>query len=376
MRILIDIGHPAHVHLFKNFIWEMEKHGHQIQVTARDKDVVTHLLKAYGIPFIPVGKKGKGSLNLFREWILRDFQILNIARKFNPDILLGAMNPVPAHVAWLLGKTSINFTDSEPEIARYPIADLLILPFTDVILTLSSVKHDYGEKEVRVNSYKELAYLHPDRFTPDPRVIEQAGLEPGTEYALIRFVAWGAYHDAGQGGLSIEDKRSIIARLEKSCRVFISSESPLPAEFEQYRLPIPPEKMHDFLYYAKIFVSDSQTMTTEAALLGTPAVRCNSFVGTNDMGNFIELEDTYHLIFNCKDLDSVLAKIDELLQIPDPKNDWVLRKERVLSEKIDFTAFMVWLIENYPNRIIEKGDNPELQFKSASTPQISHDQRT
>ncbi len=39
MRILVDIGHPAHVHFFKNFIWEMEKRGHEFIVTARDKDV-------------------------------------------------------------------------------------------------------------------------------------------------------------------------------------------------------------------------------------------------------------------------------------------------------------------------------------------------
>jgi predicted glycosyltransferase len=39
-------------------------------------------------------------------------------------------------------------------------------------------------------------------------------------------------------------------------------------------------------------------MTTEAAVLGTPAIRCNSFVGKRDMGNFIELEKKYGLIFN------------------------------------------------------------------------------
>lgn len=326
----------------------MKAHGHQVQVTARDKDVVTHLLKAYKISYILVGKRGKGALNLIREWIARDITICMVARRFNPDFLLGVLNPATAHAAWILGKTSITFTDSEPEIAKYPVADYLTLPFTDIILTLSSVRHDYGSKEVRVDSYKELASLHPDQFTPDPHVIEEAGLDPDTDYALIRFVAWGAYHDAGRGGLNLDDQRRIIRQLEKSCRVFISSESPMPAEFEQYRLPISPEKIHDFLYYAKIFVSDSQTMTTEAALLGTPAIRCNSFVGTNDMGNFIELEGKYRLVRNCIDSDSVLAAIDELLATPNLKEIWKERRSRVLIDKIDYSAFLVWFIENYP----------------------------
>lgn len=368
MRILIDIGHPAHVHLFKNFIWEMETKGHQVLVTAREKDVATQLLKAYNIPFIPVGKKGTGSLNLVKEWIFRDIEIIRIARKFNPDILMGVLNPATAHAARILGKVSITFTDSEPEVVKYPVADTITLPFTDVILTLSSVRHDYGKKEVRVNSFKELASLHPARFTPDPDVLNVAGLSPEDDYALVRFVAWGAYHDVGQGGLTLDDKRALIRELEQSCRVFITSESPLPAEFEKYRLPIPPEKIHDFLHYAKIFVSDSQTMTTEAALLGTPAVRCNSFVGKNDMGNFVELEERYHLIYNCGDGPAVLSRVSELLQLPDLKAEWARRREPLLQGKMDLTAFMVWFVEGYPESFAEMKKHPEVQYACASAP--------
>jgi predicted glycosyltransferase len=40
LRVLIDIGHPAHVHFFKNTIWNLEKKGHKVMVVSRDKDVV------------------------------------------------------------------------------------------------------------------------------------------------------------------------------------------------------------------------------------------------------------------------------------------------------------------------------------------------
>lgn len=362
MKVLIDIGHPAHVHLFKNFIWDMQKRGHEILVTAREKDIATQLLNAYGIPCIRVSEKGTGTLSLLKEWIFRDVKIIRIARRFNPDILLGVLNPATAHAARVLGKVSITFTDSEPEVVKYPIADAITLPFTNVILTLSSVRHDYGKKEVRVNSYKELASLHPHRFTPNPDVLTLAGVNINDDYALVRFVAWGAYHDVGQGGLCTEDKMAIIKELEKSYRVFISSESPLPSALEPYRLPVPPERMHDLLHYAKIFISDSQTMTTEAALLGTPAIRCNSFVGKRDMGNFIELESRYNLIYNCKEVNTVLARLNELQKNADTKNEWKRRREPLLHEKIDLTDFLVWFVENYPQSFAEMKEHPDRQF--------------
>jgi hypothetical protein len=353
MRILIDMGHPAHVHLFKNFIWEMEKRGHIIQVTARDKDVARQLLDAYHIPYIPVGKKRGGKLHLIQEWVYRDFKILTVARKFNPDILMGVLNPAIVHAAKILGKKSVVFTDSEPEVMKYPLADMITTPFADVILTLSSVRHDYGKKEIRVNSYKELAYLHPRWFTPNPSVLEGLGLKEGEDFVLLRFVAWGAYHDVNREGFDLKAKRALIQKIEPYARVFISSESKLPEEFERYRIPIRPEQMHDFLYYAKLLVCDSQTMTTEAALLGTPAIRFNSFVGDQDMGNFVELEKKYGLIFNCKSNNQVQDCMVTLMNMPDLKTHWAEKRKQLLLDKIDFTTFMIRFIENDSGDVIE-----------------------
>jgi len=47
MRVIIDISHPAHVHFFKNFVWAMEKRGHEIIITAGDKEVTLKLLEHY-----------------------------------------------------------------------------------------------------------------------------------------------------------------------------------------------------------------------------------------------------------------------------------------------------------------------------------------
>jgi len=344
MRILVDIGHPAHVHFFKNSIWEMERRGHELIVTARDKDVALRLLKACGIEYTVVGKAGKGKLNLAREWIGRDWEIYAIARRFHPDILTGIHNPCVAHVARLMRVRSIIFTDSEPT----KLASMVTFPFTRVICTPSCFKKDLGKKQVRYNGYHELAYLNPNYFKPDPSVLDKLGLKEGDKFAILRFVAWQAAHDIGQHGFDMLTKRRLVKEIEKYARVLITSERPLPEEFDKYRITTPPEKMHDLLYYATLLIGDTQTMTTEAAVLGTPAIRCNSFVGPNDMANFIELEKKYDLIYSFREPDKAIEKALELIQQPDLKEKWAKKRQRLLSDKIDVTKFMVDFIENYP----------------------------
>lgn len=349
------MSHPAHVHLFKNFIWVMQRRGHQIKVTARDKDVTRQLLDAYAIPYIPVGRAcSHQHSGLFREWAARDMQVYMEARRFKPDCLMGVLNPAVAHSSWLLGRTSVIFTDSDPESIGFPIADILTLPFASVIISPTSVRHDYGKKGVRVNSYKELAYLHPQNFRPDKVILGDLHLCP-EEYVILRFIGWQAYHDRGKMGLSLEAKRKLIEGLEESSRVLISSESPLPKDLERYRLNITPDKLHHLLFYAKMLVCDSQTMATEAAILGTPAIRCNSFVGQRDMGNFLELENIYNLLFNYNNEEKALEKALEIVQSPDIKDVWRERREKCLRDKIDLSMFMVDFVEKLDDRSPHKG---------------------
>ncbi len=58
MNILIDIGHPAHVHLYRNFYFEMKARGHNLHVTVKNLSSATRLLDLYGIPYIQLGEKG------------------------------------------------------------------------------------------------------------------------------------------------------------------------------------------------------------------------------------------------------------------------------------------------------------------------------
>lgn len=339
------MGHPGHVHFFKNFIWEMERKGHTILVTARNKEVTLDLLSKYHFDFLPVGKQKSGKLNLIKEWISRDFQILKIAREFHPDFLLGVGNPSVAHVAKLLGVRSIVFTDTE----HAKFANGVTFPFANVVCTPSCFKYDIGPKQIRYNGYHELAYLHPNNFTPNPAVLDEIGLNEADCFIIVRFVSWGASHDIGQHG--IRDKVGFVKALEKHGRVLITSEGVLPLDLQTYQIQVPPEKLHDLLYYATLHVGEGGTTAAEAAILGTPSIFVSSLAGT--MGNFIELEEDYDLLYSFSDVDTAINKAVKILQSPLSKKGWHKKREMLLKSKIDVTAFMVWFVENYPQSYAE-----------------------
>ena len=337
MKIMIDIGHPAHVHFYKNTIWALESKGHEVMVTARDKEVCVELLNSYNIPHTVLTKMGHGKISLMKEWLIRDYKLLMLARKFKPDVLTGILNPSVAHVSKLLGKKAIIFNDTE----HATFAQSITYPFADVICTPSCFNKDIGKKQVRYNGYHELAYLHPNYFTPNPAVLDELGLTEDDIFIILRFVSWNASHDVGHSG--IQNKMELVQKLEKYGRVLITSEEKLGDVLEKYQIKVSPEKMHDLLYYASLYVGEGATMASECAILGTPVIYVSSLVGT--MGNFVELEDKYGLMFNYSSSDKVLDKAIELIQRKNLKQEWKTKRDVLLIDKIDVTEFMVQFIE-------------------------------
>jgi predicted glycosyltransferase len=87
-------------------------------------------------------------------------------------------------------------------------------------------------------------------------------------------------------------------------------------------------------------------MTTEAALLGTPVVHFDT-IGQN-FGNFAELEQRYGLINNFASPQEALDRALTLVARPGLKDEWKVKREAMLREKIDVNAFMVKFVEEYP----------------------------
>jgi predicted glycosyltransferase len=352
MRILVGMAHPKHVYMFKNFIKEMEKRGHEVKILAIEKDLTEYLLKEFNLPYTLIGKNPPTIYKKVLSVPKWEYLTLNIAREFRPDIYIGRALPHFAHVSAILRKPYIIFEDTE----HATTVQKVCFPFTDAIVTPSCYKEDLGKKQVCFEGYYELAYLHPNYFTSNPAVLDEIGLSKDDTYTILRFVSWSASHDVGQHG--IKNKIELVRKLEKYGRVFITSEGKLEDDLEKYKIKVSPEKIHDLLYYASLYVGEGATMATESAILGTPSIYVSSLVGT--MGNFEELEQKYGLIFNYREEDKVLQKAVELIQKPNIKEEWKKKRKELLKDKIDVTAFMVWFIENYPESFTEMKENPQV----------------
>ena len=104
MKILIDIGHPAHVHYFKNFIKIMESKGNQFLIISRNKEIEHYLLKQYDIPFIDRGKGQKRLIGKAVYYFKAVCLIYFKAIKFAPDIIMSSGSPYTAFVSKLICK--------------------------------------------------------------------------------------------------------------------------------------------------------------------------------------------------------------------------------------------------------------------------------
>lgn len=331
----------------------MKKRGHDVLITATEKEISYVLLDEYEFDYKKLGTYGKKVVNKVINLPIMDIKMYDAVKNFQPDIFLGFGSIRGAHVSKLMGKTCINLDDTEH--AKYE--HMLFVPFTDVVLTPSCFNKNFGKKHIKFNGYIELAYTHPKYYKPHDDVLKELGLTKNDKFVVLRLVSWNAGHDIGQHG--IRNTLGMIKKLEDYCQVFVSSEGMIDESIKKYQLKIAPYKMHDLLYYSSLYIGEGATMATEAALLGTPSIYVSSLAGT--MGNFIELEQKYGLMYSYQEPSKALEKAIELVQKPKLKEEWKAKREKLLNDKIDITKFMVWFVENYPESARTIRENPNFQ---------------
>jgi len=346
MNVLIDVNHPAQVHYFRN-LYDALGENHKVYYSCKKVPMIEALFNAYDIPFISYGEKKDGLINKALKQLRYDLVCLKHLRELSVDIALGS-SASNVHAARFTKAISIATTDSD--LAVLPLAVKFVYPFADYLMMPDSLAFQKHPKQICYPGYQELAYLHPKRFTPDPEVLNECGLKEGDPFFILRFTAFKAHHDIGMYGLSREQKWQLVNLLEQHGQVLITSEVNDP-DFARYAAPISPEKMHSLMYYAQMLACDSQTMTTEAAILGTPAFRCNTFAGKltviEEVEKYYDLAYSYHP----RHFNWMLRKMDQLLKNPETKREWADKRQHLLKEKIDVTAYWVWLLENAPGSL-------------------------
>lgn len=344
MKVLVYLGHPAHFHLFKETVKNLRAKSHEVVIVIKSKDVLEKLLIDAGFSYtnITTSIKKNGKFTLYVTFLKRLIALIKLIRQHKPSLLIGSA----AELA-LLGKLfripSYLFFEDDFEIV--PKFAKLAGPFaTKLICPECCSAWKWNAKKTGYKSYHELAYLHPNHFTPDISKVTPI-FDLSQKNFILRFAQLTAYHDVGKSGINTHVAQQLIDVLLPHGKVHITSERVLEPQFEKYRIQISPLDIHHALYFADMYIGDSQTMTAEAAVLGTPAIRFNDFVG--ELSYLEELEHTYHLTYGIKTSEGrqLVQKVKELLIVPDLKTEWAKRRNRMLTERIDFADFMISLIE-------------------------------
>ena len=360
MRIIFVCYHPVEPHLYANIAKKLSAE-HNVSFLVLEKEgIEKELLDYYGSRYdeIVIDKK-RNKLYRALDLIYRFYSIL---KKRQPDVIVSATSPFIAIAAKLLCIPTIGYTDTETASFNNRVA----FPFFNCVL-IPTVFYSRipVSKSIRYSGYKELAYLHPNQFKPDGSVLEKLRIGPGEKIVLLRFSALKAMHDIGLKSVADSKTEKIlnyIEELEKSARVFVSmTEKDLGPAFGKYRLRIHPSEYTNFLAHCTLYLGEGTTTASEAGVLGVPWIN----IQKASRGYLIDQEENYGLGLRTEDIDFAFKKGLEWLQDDALLDKWRVKRERLLKDKIDVTAFFTWFIENYPESFKAMKENPsyEQRFK-------------
>lgn len=361
MKILFYFGHPSQYLFLRKTIWNLIEVGQSVIVLIKTKDVLEELIKSDGIPYrnILSVQRGTSKMDVFTSFIKRFFKLVPIVLKEKPSLLVGT-DATLALLGRLTGVSCITTLEDDYDVIKnlariaYPATTTILCP------EICNVGK-YGRKKIGYAGYMKLGYLHPNIFTPNIDKLKTYGLPE--KFVLIRLARLSAHHDFGISGINEELLDEIILLTKKQgYTVFISSESPLHQKYHSYLLRVSPSDMHHVLFFASLFISDSQSMSVEAAILGTPSLRFSSFAGKISV--LEELERKYMLTFGISPSSphALLSKISELFSTEGIRETFENRREKMLNDKINVTSFLTWFLKNYPNSEEIMRNNPDYQL--------------
>ena len=345
-KILFDIGHPAHVHYFRNLIEILKSRDNQVFLLARDKEVTHHLLDAYNIPYQSKGKGGTGIIDRGIYTVKSLAAIHTSIRKFKPDLCISHASPYLSVVSAMHKVPHLLINDTEGAFLFSKMVSL----FKPHLLLPDSFEKEIRSEHHKVPAYLELAYLHPELYEPNSNILQKTG----RDYLLVRFVSGSATHDLGSKAIDNEFKIRLVKALAAYKKVWISSEITLPPELEKYRLSVPPQNIHDVIAHASLLVGGSATMSCEAAMLGVPSVLINK----NRWGYIRELEERYGLVHHFKNTPEgqtqAIEKAISILKEDEDQNGnktrnnpnkWKAKQTEILKEKKNMTSILLEQID-------------------------------
>jgi len=77
--------------------------------------------------------------------------------------------------------------------------------------------------------------------------------------------------------------------------------------------------------------------------------------------------EQYDLVHNFSDSEGLVDKVSQLIDEELPQSYYLEKRNELINNKIDVTAFMVWFVENYPSsfQIMKDDSGYQNRFRSS-----------
>jgi uncharacterized protein len=340
LRVLVDIVHPADALFFRRPIQTLKRRGDEVLVLSRKKDIVCELLDEMALNHRPVSDAGVGLIGLAHEMIVRDMAVAREAREFRPHVMVGFGGVAIAHAGRLLGIPAVAFYDSEN--AR--LQTRMTWPFISHLYVPESYRGPTPKgRTTTLPGNKSLSFLHPSTFRPNRASALRSGLDPERENFFVRVVSWRAGHDLGKSGWTPHTLRALVRFLAKRGTVHLSSELPVPESLQRFRYAGSIREVHHLVAHCRLYVGESATMASEAALAGTPAIYCG-----RDFPGYVKELETAGLLKRVEPepFPRLGSAIDEALAIW-TKEDHRRSRDDYARDKPDWGVSVVEALDRY-----------------------------
>lgn len=362
MNILFFLVHPAKFHFHRVQINKLISRGHNVDILITSKDILEDLVKEEGWEYtniFPEGRKIPG-LHVYVGAVISLVRTVCRLWKFSRgkkyDLFIGDLLTI---LGRLKGVPSLYPTDDV--LVQVPEQSVFLSTCNHIIAPKITDLGRYNSKKIAYDGYKALAHLHPNYFKPDMHRLPDGLLD--RPFFLIRCVGFKATHDIDRTGISDEVLTTLVHILNSKGNIVITSERVLPKELEKYRIELRKSDISHYMYFADIFIGDSTTMGSEAAVLGTPSIEFDDYF--EEIEQMQELEHAYglNLCIKTSEPEKLFRKVEEFINAPNLKEEFRKRSRKLIADKIDVSAFLIWFMENYPQSFLIISKNPNYQYK-------------
>jgi uncharacterized protein len=277
MRVWVDLTNTAHVLVLRPLVELLERDGHEVALTARPLSHTVELLADWGHPHTVLGRYG-GDRRAGKALAAADrfARLTRFGRRRGFDCAIAhGSTDLPA-ACRMLGIPNTTMLDYEWATLQHHVNCRLATR----VLAPDAIPPDrlarYGASPPKLASYpglKEEYYLA--EFEPDPRVLDQLGIDRDPVLCLVRTAPSYAMYLRGSPDALLP---RVLTRLnEEEAQTVVLARTPEQAHsiagLGLDHLIVPPHAVdgRSLVAYADVLVSGGGTMNREAAVLGTPA---------------------------------------------------------------------------------------------------------